>query len=76
MRSINKYGFLNALISIINSEEEDNSKVVIAKYLLQNFERIHRLNIYEAADECFVTRAVLAPSSGLTAVFGNKKRDT
>lgn len=57
MNEINKYGFLNALISIINTYDEDDSKVVIAKYLLKNFDHVQQLNIYEVADECFVTRA-------------------
>lgn len=54
---INKYGLLNSLLSIINNLDESDSKVVIAKYLLSNFDTIENINIFDAADECFVTRA-------------------
>ncbi|WP_271000373.1 MurR/RpiR family transcriptional regulator [Listeria seeligeri] len=56
MGKINKYGLLNALLSIINNLDESNSKVIIAKYFLRNFDRIDEINIFDAADECFVTR--------------------
>ena len=57
MVEINKYGLLNALLNIINTYEEDSSKVVIAKYLLSNFSNINQINIYDAAEECAVSRA-------------------
>ena len=57
MKEINKYGFLNALLGIVNNFDEEDSKVVIAKYLLKNFRNIDNINIFDAADECFVTRA-------------------
>lgn len=52
-QELNRYGVLNSLISILNEGEEDSSDAVIAKYLLQN------LNIYDMADECFVSRATI-----------------
>lgn len=57
MNKVNKYGYLNALIGMINTYDEDDSKVVIAKYLLEHFDHVHKLNIFDVADECFVTRA-------------------
>lgn len=57
MTNINKYGLLNALLNIINNYEEDSSKVVIAKYLLNNFSHIDQINIYDAAEACAVSRA-------------------
>lgn len=56
MKEINKYGLLNALLGIINNFDESDSKVIIAKYFLRNFDRIDEINIFDAADECFVTR--------------------
>lgn len=56
-KQINKYGLLNALISIVNANDEDESKVIMAKYFLRNFDRLHEINIFDAAEECFVTRA-------------------
>ncbi len=56
---INKWGLLNSLISIINEGEENSAEVSIAKYLLTNYERMQDLNIYDVAEECFVSRATI-----------------
>ena len=58
-QELNRYGVLNYLISILNEGEEDSSDAVIAKYLLQNFNHLQNLNIYDMADECFVSRATI-----------------
>lgn len=58
-QELNRYGVLNSLISILNEGEEDSSDVVIAKYLLQNFNHLQNLNIYDMAGECFVSRATI-----------------
>lgn len=57
--NVNKFGLLNSLLHIINSHEEDSVKVIISKYLLENFEVIHEINIYEAAETCDVSRATI-----------------
>lgn len=57
MERLNKFGLLNSLIGIINEEEEDETFVNIAKYLLRNYQNINQLNIYEMADACYVSRA-------------------
>ncbi|MBO0452859.1 MurR/RpiR family transcriptional regulator [Candidatus Enterococcus murrayae] len=56
MNDLNKYGLLNSLLGIINNYDEDDSKVIIAKYFLKHFDRLDEINIFDAADECFVTR--------------------
>ncbi len=58
-QELNRYGVLNSLISILNEGEEDSSDAVIAKYLLQNFNHLQNLNIYDMAYECFVSRATI-----------------
>ena len=58
-QELNRYGVLNSLISILNEGEEDSSDAVIAKYLLQNFNHLQNLNIYDMAGECFVSRATI-----------------
>lgn len=58
-QELNRYGVLNSLISILNEGEEDSSDAVIAKSLLQNFNHLQNLNIYDMADECFVSRATI-----------------
>ena len=57
MNDINRFGLLNALLNIINNFDEEDSKVIIAKYFLKNIDRIEEINIYNAADECFVARS-------------------
>lgn len=56
MNELNKFGLLNSLLGIINNYDEDDSKVIIAKYFLTHFDRLDDINIFDAADECFVTR--------------------
>ena len=58
-KELNKYGILNSLISVLNEGAEDTADVNIAKYLLQNFNRLQELNIYDIASECFVSRATI-----------------
>lgn len=56
MNDLNKYGLLNSLLGIINNYDEDDSKVIIAKYFLAHFDKLDEINIFDAADECYVTR--------------------
>ena len=56
---INKWGLLNSLISLVNEGAEDKSEVTIAKCLLKNYNHIQDLNIYNIAEECFVSRATI-----------------
>ncbi len=58
-RDLNKYGILNSLISILNEGMDDLADVTIAKYLLQNYNRLQDLNIYNVASECFVSRTTI-----------------
>jgi len=51
------HSLLNTLTGIINNFPEDDSKVIIAKYLLENIDNLHDLNIYDVAEQCYVTRA-------------------
>ena len=58
MAGINKLGFLNSLIEIVNNNmEEDAATSVLARYFLVNFNRLPELNIYDVAENCFVTRS-------------------
>lgn len=59
MAEINKYGLLNALINVINNEEESSPRVIIAKYFLKNFNNLHNMNIFDAEVDCNVSRATI-----------------
>ncbi|MHC5228957.1 MurR/RpiR family transcriptional regulator [Enterococcus sp. LJL99] len=56
MSNLNKYGLLNSLLGIINNYDEDDSRVIIAKYFLKHFDKLDEINIFDAAAECYVTR--------------------
>lgn len=56
MASLNDLGAMNALLSVVNDGDEGSTDVVIAKYLLSNFNRLDELNIYDVAEGCFTTR--------------------
>jgi len=56
---INKWGLLNSLISLMNEGVDNTTDVTIAKYLLENYNRLQDLNIYDVAEECFVSRATI-----------------
>lgn len=77
MDFINRWGLLNSLINIINEGSDDDTNVVLAKYLLQNYSRIQELNVYDIAEECFVSRATvrrLAQNLGYINFKGLKKQ--
>ena len=56
---LNIMGLLNSLISLINGGEENASDVTIAKYLLENYNRLQDLNIYDIAEQCYVDRSTI-----------------
>lgn len=77
MDYINRWGLLNSLISIINETSDNDTNVMLAKYLLENYNRLHELNVYDIADECFVSRATvrrLAQSLGYSNFKDLKKQ--
>ena len=56
---LNILRLLNSLISLINDGEENSSDVVIAKYLLENYNQLQNLNIYDVAEKCYVDRSTI-----------------
>lgn len=56
MQNLSKFGFLNALLSTLNSGNENETNTSIAKYLLQNFNNLDDLSIYDIAEGSFTTR--------------------
>lgn len=57
--TVNKFGVMNELLYILNTNKESNSETVLAKYLLEHFNQIPELNIYDVADDCFINRATV-----------------
>ncbi len=54
---IQRLGFIDSLLKIIDYEDESTPDHVIAKYILENYFRIASLNIYDVAAECYVSRS-------------------
>ena len=54
---INRLSLLNSLFSVINENNQGDSYFVLAHYFLSHYRDLDNLNIYEVADECFVSRA-------------------
>lgn len=52
----NRYGLLYTLFSIINHKEQSDAEYAIAKYLLENYKKIGKLNIYDVSESCNVSR--------------------
>ena len=54
---INRLSLLNSLFSVINENNQGDSYFVLAHYFLEHYRGLDTLNIYDVADECFVSRA-------------------
>ncbi len=54
---INRLSLLNSLFSIINENYEEDSNYKLAYYFLEHYHELSKLNIYDVAAECFVSRS-------------------
>ena len=57
IRGIVRFNLLTSLLSILNTNDENDTDFIIARYLLENMETIKDTSIYTIADECFVSRS-------------------
>lgn len=53
---LGRYGITNALFQILNAGNPNDGDVVIARYLLQNINRLDDVTIYDIAEACYTTR--------------------
>ena len=54
---VQNLGLINTLFTIVNNEPVDQPDTVLARYFLENYTNLSNLNIYDVADECFVSRS-------------------
>lgn len=54
---INRLSLINSLTSMINENNQDDAYFTLAHYFLEHYHELSDLNIYEVADECFVSRS-------------------
>lgn len=77
MDRVNIWGLMNALVAIVNSSSCDDAEVTLAKHFLLNYRHLSDLNIYDVAEECFVSRATarrMSQSLGFENFKGMKAR--
>ncbi len=53
----NRLSLLYSLYKIINDSKLGNTSYTIAHFFLENYEQLPTLNIYDVAEQCFVSRA-------------------
>lgn len=56
--SLNNFGLLNTLYSIVNNGEQDNDYAV-ASFILKNIHRVQEISINEMVDHSFTTRSAV-----------------
>lgn len=56
MQDYNRFGIMNALLSVINAGSEGEADTAIATYLLEHFYTLPELTIYDIATACSTTR--------------------
>lgn len=55
--SLNHFGLMTSLLAMMNSHGRDDADYVLARYFLQHFSELDKLNIYQVAQDCFVSRS-------------------
>lgn len=55
--NINRMSLLGSLFSVINENNQEDSNYVLAHYFLDNYHQLSELNIFNVAEECYVSRS-------------------
>ncbi|MBE6483052.1 MAG: MurR/RpiR family transcriptional regulator [Actinomyces ruminicola] len=55
--SLKHFSLLNALLGAFNAAEVGSPGYALSKYLLEHFDDLPRLNVYEVAEECAISRS-------------------
>lgn len=55
--SARRFNLLTALLEVLNHTAHDDTDAIIARYLLEHYDGIEQINIYDMASECYVSRA-------------------
>ncbi|MCR5097101.1 MAG: hypothetical protein K6A70_10285 [Erysipelotrichaceae bacterium] len=57
IRGIVKFNLLTSLLSILNTNDENDTDFIIARYMLENLETLKDTSIYTISEECYVSRS-------------------
>ena len=52
-----RFNPMTSFLAVVNSNDEDDTNFILAKYFLDHFRDIPRLSIYQIAEECFTSRS-------------------
>ena len=55
--SLSYFNLMTSLLAVLNSNEDDDTNLVLARYLLEHFHELKNLSIYDVAEECYVSRS-------------------
>ena len=55
--SIRHFSLMNALLNVLNNTDLDDTDNVLARYFLEHFDRLDRLNVYDVAEACYTSRS-------------------
>lgn len=55
--NINRMSLLGSLFSVINDNNQEDSSYILANYFLENYHKLSELNIFDVAEECYVSRS-------------------
>lgn len=55
--NINRLSLLSSLFSVVNDNNEQDSNYVLAHYFLEHYHGLSELNIYDVAEDCYVSRS-------------------
>lgn len=54
---IGRFSLMTTLLNVINESDIDSSSYVLARYFLEHFYELDKLNIYDVASDCFLSRS-------------------
>ena len=56
-RSFVRFNPMTSFLAVLNTNDEDDTNFILARYFLDHFHEIPRLSIYQIAEECFTSRS-------------------
>lgn len=51
------FSLLNSLLTVLNASDPGDPRSVITRYLLEHFDHLDTLNVYDMASDCFTSRS-------------------
>lgn len=57
IHNIKRFSILTSLLSILNSNRDDDTYVALSRYFLEHLDKLDTLSIFDVAEECFVSRS-------------------